>query len=143
MVINDYILNENIQMIYRLTATDDRVLIDPVQINQVLMNLIRNAIQAMKDALNRELIISTVSPEAGMIQIDVIDHGDGLNKETEANLFVPFTTTKSDGMGLGLSISRAIIEAHHGKIWTHHNSEGGTIFSFTLPLASTGETNDT
>ena len=77
-----------------------------------------------------------------MIQIDVIDHGDGLNQETEANLFVPFTTTKSDGMGLGLSISRAIIEAHHGKIWTGHNPEGGTIFSFTLPLASTGETDD-
>ena len=142
VVMNDYILNENITMAYKLTAPDDRVLIDPVQINQVLMNLIRNAIEAMKDALNRELIIATAPCEAGMIQIDVIDHGDGLNKDTEANLFVPFTTTKSDGMGLGLSISRAIIEAHHGKIWTGHNPEGGTIFSFTLPLASTGGTDE-
>ena len=138
-LMSDYAQRAHIDLIFKLNAPDDRVLIDPVQINQVLMNLIRNAIQAMKDSIKRELIVETNINAEAMLQVDVIDYGDGLNKETEANLFVPFTTTKADGMGLGLSISRSIIEAHHGTIWTSPNPAGGTVFSFTLPLACKGE----
>jgi K+-sensing histidine kinase KdpD len=83
----------------------------------------------------RELVISTTSNEEE-IRIDVIDTGVGLSDKMKSSLFEPFATTKPSGMGVGLSISRAIIEAHHGRIWAGSNSEGGAIFSFALPLAS-------
>jgi PAS domain S-box-containing protein len=124
-----------IQAKLRLNAADDVVLADKVQIVQVLFNLICNAREAMEPVPRRELVVSTTSSEAE-IRIDVIDTGVGLSEKTKSNLFEPFATTKPSGMGVGLSISRAIIEAHHGRIWAESNPEGGAIFSFTLPLAS-------
>lgn len=124
----------NVRVCLRLNAKDDRVLADRVQIKQVLVNLLRNAIEAMSESKERELVISTSSAKDA-IRIDVADTGAGLSKEVEADLFEPFMTTKASGMGVGLSISRSIVEAHYGKIWAEPNPGGGAILCFTLPLA--------
>lgn len=118
----------------QLNASHDEVLADRVQIVQVLVNLIRNAKEAMEAVPRRELMISTTASTSD-IRIDVVDTGVGLSEKVKCSLFEPFATTKPSGMGVGLSISRAIIEAHHGSIWAESNPEGGAIFSFTLPLA--------
>jgi PAS domain S-box-containing protein len=124
-----------IRVSLRLDAARDQVLADKVQIVQVLVNLIRNAKEAMESAPRRELVISTTSSRAE-VRIDVADTGVGLSEKVKSSLFEPFATTKPSGMGVGLSISRAIIDAHHGHIWAESNPEGGAIFSVTLPLAS-------
>jgi PAS domain S-box-containing protein len=124
----------NIAVALELNASSDLVLVDRVQIMQVLLNLIRNAAEAMEPMTNRRLSISTVSTETE-IRIDVADTGIGLCETRRGALFVPFATTKPSGMGIGLSISREIVEAHHGRIWGEPRPEGGAIFSFTLPFA--------
>jgi two-component system, LuxR family, sensor kinase FixL len=120
----------------RLNAENDNVLADRVQIKQVLANLIRNATEAMTPSTERMLSVSTSLFEPGMIQVDVADTGAGFQPGIRERLFEPFQTTKSSGMGIGLSISRMIVEAHYGKIWAEPNPEGGAIFSFTLPLVN-------
>ncbi|WP_051948757.1 CheR family methyltransferase [Methylosinus sp. PW1] len=122
---------------FHLNAKDDRALVDEVQIKQVLINLMRNAIDAMSASGKRELTISTSLVEGDMIRIDVADTGPGVPEKVKAKLFEPFVTTKTRGIGVGLSISRNIVEAHYGKIWAEANPDGGAIFSFTLPLANT------
>jgi signal transduction histidine kinase len=117
----------------RLDAENDRVLADRVHITQVLSNLIRNALESMVAAPERQLTIST-SNDKDAIRTDVADTGHGLSEAIKADLFAPFATTKIGGMGVGLSISRAIIEAHDGAIWAEANPDGGTVFSFVLPL---------
>ena len=92
----------------------------------------RNAVEAMADRPQRELLISTSPAEGDMVQIDVADTGAGLAPEVAEQLFQPFVTTKRHGMGVGLSISRTIIEAHGGRIWAEANPGGGTIFHLTL-----------
>ncbi|PWB80444.1 MAG: hypothetical protein C3F11_17985 [Methylocystaceae bacterium] len=124
-----------IQATLRLDAGDDDVLADRVQIEQVLVNLIRNAEDAMRNSQRRELVVSTSSDETE-IEVEISDTGVGLAENVKARLFEPFATTKTQGMGVGLSISRAIIEAHHGKIWAETNPGGGAVFKFTLPLAA-------
>ncbi len=118
---------------FQLNAATDAVLVDKVQIVLVLVNLIRNATEAMETVPRSDLTIVTSCDEA-QVRVDIIDTGTGISPQMRDNLFEPFATTKSRGMGIGLSISRAIIEAHHGKIWAAPNPDGGTIFSFTLPL---------
>jgi two-component system sensor kinase FixL len=118
-----------------LRAMNDNILADGVQIKQVLVNLMRNAIEAMNGCDTRELTITTRLAVDGTIQTDVADTGCGFSKEAERELFVPFNTAKTEGMGVGLSISRSIVEAHYGKIWAESNPGGGAIFRFTLPLA--------
>jgi two-component system sensor kinase FixL len=113
---------------------DDFVLADRVQIQQVLVNLMRNAVEAMDGAQKREVSLAT-SVADGFVRLDMADTGRGLDEETRSALFQPFRTTKSTGMGLGLSISRSIVEAHGGRIWAEPNPDGGAIFSFTLPKA--------
>jgi two-component system sensor kinase FixL len=115
------------------------VLADKVQIQQVLLNLIRNAIEAMEDREKRELIVSTAAARGDMVEISVADTGSGIAPEIRAQLFQPFVTTKRQGMGVGLSISRTIIEAHGGSIEARPNPVGGTVFSFTLPAVSRQE----
>ncbi|HUZ31519.1 MAG TPA: PAS domain S-box protein [Xanthobacteraceae bacterium] len=114
----------------------DSVLADKVQVQQVLLNLVRNAIEAMEDSERRELIISTAAVPEDMVAISVGDTGSGISPEITGQLFQPFVTTKRQGMGVGLSISRTIIEAHGGTIAPRPNPGGGTIFSFTLPTVS-------
>jgi len=109
------------------------VFVNRVQIQQVLLNLIRNALEAMQDASRRELTIRARSiPSESLVQISVQDTGSGISPEVLKNLFKPFTTTKQSGMGVGLSISRTIVESHGGKIWAESTLGEGTIFHFTL-----------
>jgi two-component system sensor kinase FixL len=109
---------------------------DRVQIQQVLINLIRNAVQALADQPTRMLIIGArARPDENKVEISVADTGPGFADGVEEALFAPFRSTKAEGMGIGLSISRTIVEAHGGKIWAERRKRGGTIFRFTLPAA--------
>jgi two-component system, LuxR family, sensor kinase FixL len=111
-------------------------------VQQVLLNLMRNAIEAMEDVARRELVVSTAAAQDKLVAISVADTGSGIAPEVSAQLFQPFITTKRHGMGVGLSISRTIIEAHGGSITALPNPEGGTVFSFTLPAVSREEVGD-
>jgi signal transduction histidine kinase len=109
------------------------VFVNRVQIQQVLLNLIRNAIEAMQDVSLRELMIRARAIQSdSLVQISVQDTGSGIPPEVLKNLFKPFTTTKQSGMGVGLSISRTIVESHGGKIWAESIPGEGTTFHFTL-----------
>jgi two-component system sensor kinase FixL len=118
------------------------VLADKVQIQQVLLNLIRNAIEAMEGAPKRELVISAQSSDDDLVMIRVSDTGTGIAPEMASQLFQPFVTTKKHGMGVGLSISRTIVESHGGKINVTPNPGGGTIFEFTLRAVSKEDLGD-
>ncbi len=109
------------------------VLADRIQIQQVLLNLIRNAIEAMQDTNRRELVVETAASSAeGLITVTVADTGSGIAPEVAEQLFQPFVTTKKHGMGVGLSICRTIVEAHGGKISVNSEPGQGTTFRFTL-----------
>src|SRR6202043_2214308 len=109
------------------------VLVNRVQIQQVIVNLIRNAFEAMADQEPREVTLTTRALDDETIEIAVVDVGPGIPYEIAGRLFEPFVSSKHDGMGLGLSISRSIIEAHDGQLTAEPNPGGGTIFRFTLP----------
>lgn len=126
------IKDQGIHVRFQLSRSNDLALADKVQIQQVLLNLIRNAVEAMQDSNRRELVISTAPAEDGMLMISVADTGPGIAQEISSQLFQPFVTTKRHGMGVGLSISRTIIEAHGGRIWIEPNPAGGTVFRFTV-----------
>ena len=114
----------------------DTVLVDRIQIQQVLVNLIRNAVESLSEGQDRRLEIDAVRLDPEIVQVSVIDSGAGLDAEVASRLFQPFVSTKSDGMGLGLSICQTIIEAHGGKIWLDQDAGGRTAFRFTLVAAS-------
>lgn len=121
---------------FDLDADASPVLVDKVQIQQVLINLVRNAVESMSGCPVRELSIVSANDVAGMVRISILDTGTGVSPELAAELFTAFVTTKQDGMGLGLSICRTIIEAHGGKIWMEPRKAGGSAFHFTLVRAS-------
>ncbi len=120
----------------------DLVLVDKVQVEQVLLNLLRNAIEAMESSAQRELSVATVPEADDMIAVDVADTGPGIAPEIAPKLFLPFVTTKRQGMGIGLSISRTIIEAHGGQLTVRPNPGGGTVFRFTLRAVKREELGD-
>jgi two-component system sensor kinase FixL len=120
----------------------DLVLADRVQIQQVVLNLIRNAMDAMEGTDRRNLVVTTQPAEHDMALISVADSGPGIDPEIADRLFQPFVSTKAEGMGVGLSISRTIVEAHRGRIWVEANPGGGTIFRFTLPRIDEQELTD-
>jgi len=122
-------------------AFDNRerwVLVDKIQIQQVVLNLVRNAVEAMQDSAFRELTISTAVLKTDSVIVCVADTGPGISEAVAAQLFQPFVTTKRHGMGVGLSISRTIVEAHGGHLWMEPNPAGGTMFLFTIKGAPDG-----
>ncbi|HVZ14711.1 MAG TPA: PAS domain S-box protein [Bauldia sp.] len=121
-----------VRVSFRLDPRADLVLADRVQVQQVLLNLMRNAIDAMLQSDRRELYVATAALDDTMVEISVTDTGSGIAPEIAEQLFQPFVTTKRQGMGVGLSISRTIIDAHGGSIRAEPNPDGGTTFRFTL-----------
>lgn len=133
---------QGVQLRFNLDPEHDLVLVDRVQIQQVLVNLFRNALEAMAQSPRRELIASNIPADDDMIEIEVSDTGPGFTDDVKTNLFQTFFTTKETGMGVGLSISRSIIEAHGGRMWADSNAAGGATFRFTLPAASSESVTD-
>ena len=145
-------INEAIREVIALTRgeiTDNRIALgthladvapirgDRVQLQQVILNLILNAIEAMGDNEPRELLIESREKDRWNILVSVSDSGSGLDPATADRIFEPFYSTKQGGVGIGLSICRSIIEAHEGKIWAGPNAARGSTFQFTLPVANT------
>jgi two-component system sensor kinase FixL len=110
------------------------VLADRVQIEQVMVNLIRNAVESMRDQAGARILTIAASLQQDMVAIQLADTGPGVAPEVIDRLFSPFQSTKSDGMGVGLSICRRIVEAHGGKMWLEQGAGAGADFRFTLPL---------
>jgi two-component system, LuxR family, sensor kinase FixL len=133
---------QGVQLRFRLDPRHDRILVDRVQIQQVLVNLFRNALEAMAQSSRRELTASNAPMADEMIEIAVSDTGSGFGQDVAQSLFQTFFTTKETGMGVGLSISRSIIEAHGGRMWAETNPAGGATFRFTLPAASSESVTD-
>ncbi len=119
----------------RIAPEASSAFIDKIQIQQVLVNLIRNALEAMSQSPRRELTIATAPRDVNWVEIRVSDTGPGLAPEVRQKLFQPFISTKTGGMGVGLSICRSIVEAHGGDLIAGDNDGGGTTFSMTLPRA--------
>ncbi len=118
-----------------LAAKNDRVFCESVQIQQVLLNLVINAIEAMSDNSGTRLLrLSSSHPASNLIRIDVADNGTGVSDEVIGRIFESFYTTKAEGMGMGLTISREIIRRHGGELSAENRPEGGSLFWFTLPL---------
>ena len=115
--------------------TSAAVLIDRVQVQQVLFNLLRNGIEAMQDQPDREIVVTAGARDGDMVEVSVADSGPGLPTAVRDRLFEPFVTTKPDGMGVGLSVCRTIVEAHGGRLWEEAPATGGSLFRFTLPVA--------
>ena len=118
-----------------------KVSADRIQIEQVVLNLVRNGIDAMKEIgeQTHPLRVRARALDARMVEVAVIDRGAGITEAERERLFTPFFTTKPEGMGMGLSICRSIIEFHEGRLWEEANPDGGTIFRFTLPMESQSE----
>jgi two-component system sensor kinase FixL len=127
---------------FHLDPQMDLVLADKVQIQQVLLNLMRNAIESMADCPRRELVVSSKPSGNGDVLVSVSDTGSGISPEISGQLFQPFVTTKPQGMGVGLSISRTIIEGHGGRIWVTATPGGGATFQFTLRAVTEDEVQD-
>nr|WP_281374143.1 PAS domain-containing sensor histidine kinase [Rhizobium rhizolycopersici] len=124
---------KGVRTIFNFAPGDDRVLVDRIQIQQVLTNLMRNAIEAMKETAAKEIRVSVAHASGQTLSVTVEDSGPGISPEIAGNVFKPFTTTKAGGMGIGLSISRRIVEAHGGEMTVSRSELGGACFSFTLP----------
>ena len=122
-----------IKPMFEFGPETNTVIADRVQIQQVLINLMRNAVEAMHDSAERRLVVR-IEPYGGdEVAVEVADTGPGISDDVAARLFQPFVTSKSSGMGIGLSISKRIIEAHGGEIGVTRNQAGGATFRFTLP----------
>jgi two-component system sensor kinase FixL len=124
---------QGVRVSFRLDPDAPLVLADRIQVQQVLLNLVRNAIEAMQEAGTRELVVGTRAlPDEGLVAVTVSDSGTGIAPEVAEHLFQPFVTTKRHGMGVGLSICRTIVESHGGKISVRSEPGRGTTFTFTL-----------
>ena len=139
-LIHSEVIKNGVTVGTELAETLPRIQGDRVQLQQVILNLLINAIQAMGDLAEdkRELHISTALIESEGVRVAVRDTGPGLRPQDLERLFVPFYTTKPHGMGMGLSICRSIIEDHGGRLWATHHEPRGAQFQFTIPATSCG-----
>ncbi len=133
--LNQEAVDHNISFQFELDPTEPRLLADKIQIEQVLLNLVRNAIEAYSECkkTKRPVTISTKHAN-GYIDISVKDEGNGISKEGLDTLFEPFVTSKSTGLGMGLAISQTIIETHGGQLWAESDGSSGTQFHFKVPV---------
>lgn len=124
-----------------LSPSLPKVAVDPVQVQQVVLNLIRNGIDAAAGCAEEDKVIRITTSIAAdaMVAVAVTDRGTGLTEEAAQQLFNPFFTTKKSGMGMGLAISESIITSHRGRLWFTHNTDRGVTFHFTLPAVSGGD----
>ena len=118
------------------------VFVDRIQIQQVVTNLIRNGLDAMTHSDARKLAIRTSRTDGNAVEVEVRDSAPGISQDVADRLFEPFVTTKPEGMGIGLSICRSIVEDHHGHLTADANEGGGAVFRFTLPIAAEGPGRD-
>lgn len=125
--------SEGVEIQFRLDRFAKWVRADAVQIQQVLINLIKNAIEAMEGADERRIVVTTGTAPDGSVEVAVQDTGAGFDESARTELFTPFSSSKEKGLGVGLSISRTIVEAHGGTIEGKPAEHGGAIFRFTLP----------
>jgi len=112
-----------------------------LQLQLVLLNVAQNAIESMRHAAHKELgiTIATAAPEPGRVSVAVTDHGHGVSRQLGENIFHPFVTTKRDALGVGLAMSRTIIQSYGGSLTYHDNPAGGTVFVIELPAAEGAE----
>jgi len=131
----------NIRVLHEIAPRLPHVLGDRVQLQQVLLNLLLNAFDAMRGCPpeQREIHLRANRDGGRMVEIRVCDHGTGLTLDKMDKIFQPFFTTKQDGLGVGLSISRSIIEAHGGRLWAENNLGAGATFCFTVPAQGAAE----
>ncbi|PZQ64705.1 MAG: hypothetical protein DI570_04555 [Phenylobacterium zucineum] len=134
------VAKESVVLRYEFEPDAELVLVDRVQVQQVVLNLLRNALEAMADSGWRELRIGAAAEGPDHVRVHVIDSGAGISRELAERLFEPFVTDKVHGMGVGLSISRTIVEAHGGQIWAQRAAGGGAAFYFTLRRAPSPRT---
>jgi two-component system sensor kinase FixL len=113
------------------------VMADAIQVQQVVINLVRNAVEAMESSPRRHITLST-RLDGNFVEVAIADTGPGIGEDVREALFSPFQSSKSEGVGIGLSICRTIVEAHQGTIRADEADEGGTVFRFTLPKADPG-----
>jgi two-component system, LuxR family, sensor kinase FixL len=125
---------KNIRTTFDLAPEQPQALVDRIQIQQVVMNLVRNAIDALENSGMREIVLQSRLVSHDRVEVAVLDSGPGVSSEVTHQLFTPFVTNKKDGTGLGLAICRTIIEAHGGELWVDKSPLGGAAFRFTLPM---------
>jgi len=133
------VARDGVAIRYDFDRAADAVMADRIQVQQVVLNLVRNAVEAMAQSPRRELRIGSRATDPDFLEVHVADTGPGIAPEVADRLFQPFVSGKADGMGVGLSISRNIIEAHGGRLWASENSDGGATFHFSLPRAAAAE----
>jgi C4-dicarboxylate-specific signal transduction histidine kinase len=133
---------KQIKLKLELDTSIEWVLAQDIQIEQVILNLVKNAVEAMEETAQKDLIIRTRVVSDNKVEICISDSGCGVDKNMIDELFDPFISTKEQGMGLGLSISQGIIEAHDGNIIIEENTRGGASFSFNLPIAESPSLNE-
>jgi two-component system sensor kinase FixL len=125
---------QEVRSVFEFASDTGNVLVDRIQIQQVLINLMRNAMEAMRGGKRRELTVRTRRNGGCHVVIEVADTGPGITDDVAVRLFEPFVSSKPNGMGIGLSISRRIVEAHGGSLTASRNAEGGATFRIELPM---------
>jgi len=127
--------NRGVRIVREIQGMRPELMADQVMLEQVLLNLMRNGIEAMSETpVARRRLTVKLSQVDKQMEIQVIDQGTGISREIAAKLFTPLFSTKADGMGMGLNICRSIVEFHHGRLWVENNPDGGSIFFITLPI---------
>ena len=126
--------DRHIELIFSLDDSLPPVLMDRIEVQQVVLNILRNAIEAFEGPGERKIHVSTQASGPRLVQVEIRDNGPGLARGIADDPFRPFQTTKADGLGIGLAISRTIIDAHGGRLWAESPQEGGAVFHFSLPV---------